>query len=109
MKIGQAIREMRLQKSLRQKDLAAILHVSDKTVSSWESNRTEPNMETIDALCKVFECSKSDFWDSATDYVITLSEKEKILIENYRHADVYDKTAVERILKYYERIKDGKS
>lgn len=112
MNIGRTIRELRTQKGMEQQELAALLHVSNRTVSSWETNRTEPKMEMIEAICQALECSKSDFLESSTDYVITLSDKEKILIENYRKADAFDKTAVDRILKYtelFERRENGKS
>ena len=112
MNIGRTIRELRMQKGMEQQELAALLHVSNRTVSSWETNRTEPKMDMIEAICKALECSKSDFLESSTDYVLTLSDKEKILIENYRKADAFDKTAVDRILKYaelIERMQNGKS
>lgn len=35
-KIGQFIAELRKEKKLTQKDLAAQLHITDKAVSKWE-------------------------------------------------------------------------
>lgn len=108
MNIGDAIKRLRLAKGLKQKDLAALLNVSNRTVSSWEINRTEPNMDAIEAICKVLDCTKSELLDEPIDFIATLSDKEIILIELYRKADTYDKTAVDRILKYAEKIAERK-
>lgn len=63
MDIGAKIKKYRLEKNMEQKELAKILNVSPKTISSWEVNRTQPKMEMIEAMCNVFGCKKSDFMD----------------------------------------------
>lgn len=77
MNIGAAIKKLRLAKGWDQKNLAKKLNVSNKTISSWERNRTEPNMEMIEELCRLFECSKSDFFEE------TLSESQKDFLVKY--------------------------
>ena len=74
MKIGHAIRKFRKSFSMDQKTLADKLNVSNKTISSWERNRTEPNMETIEKLCTIFQCSKSDFLDDDLDVSAVLNK-----------------------------------
>lgn len=44
---------------LSQQELADKLHVSRKTISSWEVNRTEPNMGNIEDLARILGCRKS--------------------------------------------------
>lgn len=39
--------------------MANKLFVTDKTISSWESNRTEPSLETIIKLSELLDCSAS--------------------------------------------------
>ena len=39
--------------------LASKLYVTDKTISSWESNRTEPSLEMIIKLSEILQCSAS--------------------------------------------------
>lgn len=63
MDIGGKIKRFRMQSGMDQKTLAQKLHVSPKTVSSWEVNRTQPKMDMIDAMCRVFNCKRSDFLD----------------------------------------------
>ena len=54
--IGDNIRSLREAKGLTQGMLADKLNVSDKTISSWENNRTEPSVEMIHALSSALKC-----------------------------------------------------
>jgi transcriptional regulator with XRE-family HTH domain len=67
MNIGDRIKEFRKRNNLDQQQLAELLNVSAKTVSSWEVNRTQPKMEFIVAMCKIFKCRKTDFLDDYND------------------------------------------
>lgn len=60
MNIGENIKLLREQRNLKQSELAEELGVSDKTVSSWEINRTEPKMGMIEKICSVLGCKKAD-------------------------------------------------
>lgn len=44
--IEEKIKRIRKEK-ISQQELANKLFVSDKTISSWEQNRTEPNLDMI--------------------------------------------------------------
>ena len=57
MNYGERISKLREEKNITQKELASKLYVTDKTISSWESNRTEPSLEMIIRLSEVLECS----------------------------------------------------
>ena len=59
MNYGERISKLRQNKNITQKELASKLYVTDKTISSWESNRTEPNLEMIVKLSEILECSAS--------------------------------------------------
>ena len=41
------------------RDSTHITFVTDKTISSWESNRTEPSMEMLIRLSEILECNVS--------------------------------------------------
>ena len=45
---------------LSQKDAAASLNVSNKTISSWENGKTFPSADKIDALCELYKMSYYD-------------------------------------------------
>lgn len=51
MSIGENIKKLRIQNKLTQAELGEKLFVSDKTISSWESNRTYPDIEALADLC----------------------------------------------------------
>lgn len=59
---GFIIKRLREQHGLSQEDLGKIVNVSDKTVSSWEINRTEPKMGIVQQL--------ADYFKVTTDYLI---------------------------------------
>ena len=59
MGYGERISKLRQDKNITQRQLASKLFVTDKTISSWESNRTEPSLEMIIRLSEVLECSAS--------------------------------------------------
>lgn len=64
---GKRIRELRLENNLTQKQLAEKVQVDFRTVSFWETERFEPNIEQITKLCSFFGVS-SDFLIGIKDY-----------------------------------------
>lgn len=93
MNIGSKIQKMRKEKNMTQQELAEKLFVSDKTVSSWELNRTEPNLELLFRISEIFSCSISSLVyddvlknDIETEIKIKITEKEyndlKLFLDN---------------------------
>lgn len=60
MSIGDNIKKWREIRNLKQSELAESLGVSDKTVSSWEINRTEPKMGMVEKISIALGCKKTD-------------------------------------------------
>ena len=60
MSIGDNIKKWREIRNLKQSDLAELIGVSDKTVSSWEINRTEPKMGMVEKISAALNCKKTD-------------------------------------------------
>lgn len=60
MGIGNNIKKWREFRNLKQTELAEMIGVSDKTVSSWEINRTEPKMGMVEKICAALNCKKTD-------------------------------------------------
>lgn len=103
MDIGSTIKLFRKQKGMEQKDLAERLNVSNKTISSWETNRTEPKMEMIDKMCAIFGCRRSDFLQDnkpQMDLAILMDDQWQ-LVELYSRASEKDKKLVDSILYKY--------
>lgn len=80
MTIGKNIRSLRERRGLTQDELAALLSVSQKTVSSWEIDRTEPKMGMIERICMVLNCQKTDIIEN-TNYAIQLSSIESEIMD----------------------------
>lgn len=57
MNVGEKISKLRKSKGLTQLDLAEKLFISDKAISSWEQNRTEPSLEMLVKISEIFDCS----------------------------------------------------
>ena len=62
MKIGERIKELRLEKSLSQLNLGKLIGVSQKAIDYWERNVNEPKASYIIALVKTFEISFDEFF-----------------------------------------------
>ena len=58
--LSNRIYELRTQKGLSQKELGAILGVSNKAVSKWETGTAIPKTETLIKLAEVFEISAEE-------------------------------------------------
>ncbi len=54
MNIGENISNLRKAHNLTQEELANLINVSDKTISSYETNRSVPSIEILILLAKVF-------------------------------------------------------
>ena len=67
--IGQTIRDLRKQKRMSQTELAKILHVSQQTVTAWETGKAEPSSSAVSNL--------ADYFNVTTDYLLGRPEKKK--------------------------------
>lgn len=65
MTFGQRIKKLRNEAGLTQKELADKINVSFQTVSKWESDLNEPDINNIKQLAKVFGCSVELLFDEA--------------------------------------------
>lgn len=54
---GENLKQIRLGNGMTQKQVAEILHCSINKYASWEQGRTEPDIDSIRALCKIFNVS----------------------------------------------------
>jgi transcriptional regulator with XRE-family HTH domain len=55
--IGDRIKSLRIEKGMKQKDLADKLFVTAQAVSRWENNEVEPSISTILEISKIFNIS----------------------------------------------------
>lgn len=74
--LGDNLKRIRLANGYSQAAVAARLHVTRQTVSSWETNRTEPTMGNIEMLAKFYGCKKSELLEDNELHSDTISESE---------------------------------
>ncbi len=60
---GQRLSSLRKTRGMTQKELASVLHVSDKVVSKWENGQSEPDLSTIKEIAKCFSISVNKLLD----------------------------------------------
>lgn len=89
--IGQKIRDLRKQRKMSQTELANILHVSQQTVTAWETGKAEPSSSAVANL--------ADYFNVTTDYLLGRPEEKK--------DDSIDHTALEKAIDE-ARSFDGK-
>lgn len=54
------LKTLRINKGLRQIDMASALNVNRKTISAWEKGTSLPTVDMIDAICELFGVSYDD-------------------------------------------------
>ena len=64
IKIGERIKEYRLEKGLSQAQLGKSIGVSQKAVDYWERSVNEPKASYIIALVKLFDISFDEFFEN---------------------------------------------
>jgi repressor LexA len=62
MKIGEKIKELRIEKELSQAALAKKIGVSQKAIDFWERSVNEPKSSYVIALVEFFEISYDEFF-----------------------------------------------
>lgn len=97
---GDNIRRYRQLSKLSQTDLGKMLDVSHAAISSWELNRTEPNMGQIEKMSQIFGCKKSQLMGlnrSAPTYAEGTAE----IIDLYSRATEEQRMAVLNLLRSF--------
>ena len=57
MNIGNQISAIRKEQQLTQEQFRSLFHVTRQTVSNWENEKTEPDIETLHKIAEVLEVS----------------------------------------------------
>ena len=55
--VGKNIKKFRERKGLTQDEVAERLNVTRQTVSCWETEKSQPDIETLQSLSQIFEVS----------------------------------------------------
>ena len=110
IKIGGIIRAQMARKKLRQKDLADALNVNQRTISSYCTNKSFPDLDTLSKLCDLLdidllyllELEKKD-----NTYLLIKDEDELRLLEAFRKLSNGDrKEFLESFIRLANLIRD---
>lgn len=75
MELGEKLKALRTERGLTQEQLAAKLYVSRTAVSKWETGGGAPNLDSLQALARLFDVSVDDLL--STDDLIVLARDER--------------------------------
>lgn len=75
MELGEKLKTLRAERGLTQEQLAAKLYVSRTAVSKWETGGGSPNLDSLQALARLFDVSVDDLL--STDDLIVLARDER--------------------------------
>lgn len=120
MSFAWKLKTIRTKQGINQVDLAEKIGVSQKTISSWETGRTEPTMKDISSLCHELDCSVEELTEtrarkigdiSFDDILVKLSQlsvRELNQIIEQCNAQIKNMYEIERMKiekeKYEQRI-----
>ena len=76
MELGEKIKALRIERGLTQEQLAAKLYVSRTAVSKWETGGGTPNLDSLQALARLFEVSVDDLL-SAGDLIVLARDERR--------------------------------
>lgn len=93
---GILIKELRKEKGMTQKQLAELLHITDRAVSKWERGLCAPDISLLEPLAKALDVSIVELIEgersTETVYVNEIEESAKNVID-------YSKKEIERKVK----------
>lgn len=99
------LRNARIAKGFKQKDVAYRLGIKDNTLSNWETGRTEPDMDTFLELCDIYgiDAAKalSDAYggaSSANKNTPSLSDEALKIAHDYSDLDQPGKNVVKVVI-----------
>lgn len=86
MSIGEKIKAMRKAKGMTQKQLAEKIGVVPSTITKYEKDSLEPNLETLASLCEVLGMQFEDFLNLQSKdnrkIVVSIGGPDKLTIRN---------------------------
>ena len=122
--LGKRISKYRIKNNLSQSQLADLLFVSDKTISSWENDRTLPDLNTIFKLANIFKTSfyqlsmneysnldnlelevKLKVDETESNRILKLIKKDSVYLGEEKHNAIYYESTLRKFDKEYLRIR----
>ncbi len=96
-KTGQFIAQLRKEKKITQKDLAAQLHITDKAVSKWERGVSYPDITLLTSLADILGVTTSELLNGQRSEAAVSEDIEKTVGNALAYAE---KTAKRKIASF---------
>ena len=77
MKIGSKLKELRVAHGYTQEELSTILNVSRSTISSWEINRTYPDISILVSLSELYDITIDQLINEDDRLIATMTDQTK--------------------------------
>ena len=113
MDVGTRIKTLREDKKMTQKELAQLLNVKQTAVSYWETGKREPDLDTIKAICTIFEVTYNklldDNWENYIEEVLEDFNENPMGTSSVPFVDYnssFDYSFKKRIVSYYNMLND---
>ncbi|NCC54192.1 MAG: helix-turn-helix domain-containing protein [Erysipelotrichia bacterium] len=97
--LGESIATLRKQKKMTQTQLAALLHVSNVTVSKWENNNTYPDISLLKPLARCLDTSV----DELLNFHAFL-EDEKMNEHKEKIVHLFESGQIEKAMQYTQTL-----
>lgn len=75
--VGERLKAARINKGLKQSEVAAVLECAPTSLTNWENDRIQPSLEILARLCEVYEISPLSLLAREYSYndIVAISEK----------------------------------
>lgn len=87
IQIGGILRAQMARKKLRQKDLAQALHVNQRTISSYCTNKSFPDIDSLSKLCNILDIDLLfllQIEPKENDHLLLQNDEEIRLLDAFR-------------------------
>lgn len=106
--LGLVLKQLRKERGILQNVLAKDINVTQATISSWEIERTAPNIAQLNLLANYFNVTV-DYLIGRTDecnaYIYDLGDNEKSFLKYYNKLNEREKRAFKAMLESYVKNK----
>lgn len=102
------LKSLRLEKGLKQNELAKIIGVENYTIGNWERNRAEPSICDLIKLSNFFECSIDTLVGNEDFAILNESSKNDITKAIYKELLQLNNDEKNQVLGFIKGIKNNR-
>lgn len=96
--------ELRMEQGLSQRELAKKLNISQGTYNNWENGKTQPSIEDLIEISKLFKVSVDYLIGNQVEEEVLNREEENTLREVYRSIQKLDEEGLQALSVVIEKM-----